>query len=91
MVDKPNAEIAYLPQAVPPTNHGHTVAAWVTMLGILLGAVIAAIGVLMALPWLFWVGIAVVVLANVVGLVLRNMGFGQAKPGVEPRRQAKGH
>jgi len=91
MVDKPNAEIAHLPPAIPPTNHGHTVAAWVTMLGILLGTVVAAIGVLIAAPWLFWVGIGVVVAANVAGLVLRNMGFGQAKPGVEPRRPAKGH
>ena len=91
MVDKPNAEIAHLPPAIPPTNHGHTVAAWVTMLGILLGTVIAAIGVLIPAAWLFWVGIGVVVAANVAGLVLRNMGFGQAKPGVEPRRPAKGH
>jgi hypothetical protein len=91
MVDKPNAEIAHLPPAIPPTNHGHTVAAWVTMLGILLGAVVAAIGVLVSQPVVFWVGMAVIVVANVVGLVLRNMGYGQAKPGVAPRRPVKGH
>lgn len=98
MTDNRNAEVAYLPPAVPPTNHGHTVAAWVTMIGIMIGAAIAAVGV--ALPLvassgpaaaLFWVGVAIVVLANVAGLVLRNMGFGQAKPGEEPRREQAAH
>ena len=91
MVDKSNAEIAYLPPAVPPTNHGHTVAAWVTMIGIMLGAVVAAIGLVVAQTWLFWAGFVVVAVALVVGLVLRNLGFGQDKPGVEPKRSGKGH
>ncbi|MFF2267027.1 HGxxPAAW family protein [Cellulosimicrobium cellulans] len=76
-------EIAYLPPAAPPTNHGHTVAAWFTMIGIMVGALVAAIGVL--LPgmaqvsgvWLFWVGMGLVAVALVGGLVLRNMGYGQ--------------
>lgn len=70
-------EIAYLPPAAPPTNHGHTVAAWFTMIGIMLGAVVAAVGVVIAAVWLFWVGMGVVALALVGGLVLRNMGYGQ--------------
>ena len=40
-------EIAYLPPAAPPTNHGHTVAAWFTMIGIMVGALVSAIGVLL--------------------------------------------
>lgn len=91
MTDNRNAEVAYLPPAVPPTNHGHTVAAWVTMIGIMIGALVAAVGVGVAAVWLFWVGMAVVVVANVLGLVLRNMGFGQAKDGVAPRRQTAAH
>ncbi|MFI2705300.1 HGxxPAAW family protein [Cellulosimicrobium composti] len=70
-------EIAYLPPAAPPTNHGHTVAAWFTMIGIMLGAVVAAVGVVIAAVWLFWVGMGVVALALVGGVVLRNMGYGQ--------------
>lgn len=75
-------EIAYLPPGVPPTNHGHTVAAWVTMAGITLGVLIAAWGVLVAQSssaWLvvFALGFVVIVAALIVGLVLRNLGLGQ--------------
>ncbi|AEG44220.1 HGxxPAAW family protein [Isoptericola variabilis] len=91
MTDKSNAEIAYLPPAVPPTNHGHTVAAWTAMIGIMLGALVAAIGVVVAQAVIFWVGMGVVLLACLAGLVLRNMGYGQAKPGVTPQRQSSGH
>ncbi|WP_253049716.1 HGxxPAAW family protein [Cellulosimicrobium cellulans] len=70
-------EIAYLPPAAPPTNHGHTVAAWFTMIGIMVGALVAAIGVVVAAVWLFWVGMGVVAVALIGGLVLRNAGYGQ--------------
>ena len=75
-------EIAYLPPGVPPTNHGHTVAAWVTMAGITLGVLIAAWGVLVAQSssaWLvvFALGFVVIVAALIVGLVLRNLGLVQ--------------
>ena len=77
-------EIAYLPPGVPPTNHGHTVAAWVTMAGITLGVLIAAWGVLVAQSssaWLivFTLGFVVIGAALIVGLVLRNLGLGQKK------------
>jgi hypothetical protein len=77
-------EIAYLPPAAPPTNHGHTVAAWTTMIGIMTGALVAAVGVVLpavsdvsSAVWLFWVGMGVVALSLVAGVVLRNMGYGQ--------------
>ena len=72
-------EIAYLPPAAPPTNHGHTVAAGRSMLGRRAGALGAASGVVVAAVWLFWVGMGVVAVALVGGLVLRNMGYGQKK------------
>lgn len=83
-------EIAYLPPGVPPTNHGHTVAAWVTMAGITLGVLISSWGVIVAQSssaWLilFVLGFVVVGAALIVGLVLRNLGMGQ-KP---VRRQAR--
>jgi hypothetical protein len=90
MTDKSNVEIAYLPPAVPPANHGHTVAAWTAMIGVMIGALVAAIGVTVAQPVIFWIGLGVVALAVIAGLVLRNMGFGQAKPGVTPRRGTSG-
>jgi len=77
-------EIAYLPPGVPPTNHGHTVAAWVTMAGITLGALISAFGLVLAASSsvglvLFVVGLVVVGASLLVGLVLRNLGMGQKK------------
>ncbi|MFC8796454.1 HGxxPAAW family protein [Promicromonospora sp. NPDC057138] len=79
-------EIAYLPPGVPPHNHGHTVAAWVTMAGITLGALISSWGVIVAQSssaWLviFVLGFVVVGASLIVGLVLRNLGLGQKKVG----------
>lgn len=79
------AEIAYLPPAAPPTNHGHTVAAWFTMIGIMVGAVVAGLAMVASLVWLFWVGMGIVLVGIVGGVVLRNMGYGQPRAG-EPAR-----
>ncbi|WP_369373420.1 HGxxPAAW family protein [Promicromonospora sp. Populi] len=78
------SETAYLPPGVPPTNHGHTIASWVTMAGITLGSLISAWGVLVAQTSSAWValfvaGFVVIGISLIVGLVLRNLGFGQKK------------
>ncbi|WP_402371996.1 HGxxPAAW family protein [Isoptericola rhizosphaerae] len=87
MTDNSPAEPMYLPTAVPPTNHGHTVAAWTAMIGIIAGALVSAVGCLPGVPFLlFWAGLVIVAASCVAGVVLRNMGYGQAKDGVEPRR-----
>ncbi len=91
MTEKSNVEIAYLPPAVPPANHGHTVAAWTAMIGVMVGALVASIGVAVPNAVVFWVGMGVVLLACVAGLVLRNMGYGQPRPGVLPRGAGSGH
>jgi len=92
MTDNRNAEVAYLPPAVPPTNHGHTTAAWTAMIGIMLGVLVGAVGMLPDVPdAVVWIGAVIVAAALVLGLVLRNMGFGQAKPGVAPRQAPSGH
>ena len=91
MADTPPAttpegdERAYLPPVAPPRNHGHTVAAWVTVSVIMVGAVVAAAAVVAANTPLFWVGMGVAVGGIVVGLVLRKAGFGQPDPQA-PRR-----
>ncbi|MBD8077669.1 hypothetical protein IF651_01160 [Cellulosimicrobium arenosum] len=72
-------EVSYLPPAAPPTNHGDTVAAWTAMTGVMIGALVGAIAFVVAAVWLFWVGIGIIVLALLVGVVLRNMGYGQKK------------
>ena len=52
-----SAESVHLPVASPPRNHGHTTAAWVLVVAVLIGAVVSAIAVMAAQPVLFWVGL----------------------------------
>jgi hypothetical protein len=56
--------------------HGQSVASWTAVGVIMLGALIMAIAVIIATPWLFVVGGVVVVLGAVAGKVLSAMGFG---------------
>jgi hypothetical protein len=90
MAEKPvetlnGREKAYLPPAAPPRNHGHTVAAWVTVTVILVGALVASAGVVAALPWLFWTGLGIAVLGLIVGYALRKAGLGQPEPSAPAR------
>lgn len=66
-----------LPPASPPANEGNTVAAWVTVAIILVGGLVACLGVVLARPVMFWTGVGVAVVALVVGRVLKMLGFGQ--------------
>ena len=60
-------------------NHGRTVAAWVTNVGIALAALIAAIGVATAAWTLVWVGSIVAVVSLIAGAVLKALGHGQPR------------
>lgn len=71
-------EVAYLPHSTPPRNHGHTVAAWVAMTGLMIAAFVSTAGVVVdGAPWLFWTGFVVAGVSLVVGAVLKKMGLGQ--------------
>ncbi len=83
------AERAYLPRAAPPTNHGHTTAAWVTVVLVLLGATVSSLAVMGALVWLFWVGMGIVVVGLIAGRVLKMLGFGQ--PASQDAAELHGH
>lgn len=74
-------EKAYLPPVAPPRNHGHTVAAWVAMSAVMLGATVVAAGFLVPALWLVWTGAAVIVVGLLAGGVLRKAGLGQPDPG----------
>lgn len=78
-----SAELAHLPPASPPRNHGHTTAAWVTVTVVLVGSLAVALGMILTVDWLLWAGAVVMVLGLVVGRVLAMLGFGQPRP--EPR------
>ncbi|SDS76377.1 HGxxPAAW family protein [Jiangella sp. DSM 45060] len=59
-------------------EHGHTPAAWTTVILILAGFVVGAIAVIL-LNWpLFWIGgVGLIVVAGIVGKVMQMMGLGQ--------------
>jgi peptidoglycan/LPS O-acetylase OafA/YrhL len=57
-------------------DHGHTVAAW-TAVGIgILGFLVGCIGVVLAQPPVFWIGVALLPVAGIAGKILALMGFG---------------
>lgn len=59
-------------------SHGHTPAGWTTVIIIVVGFVVAGIGVI-ALSWqLFWFGgVGLIVLGGIVGKIMQMMGLGQ--------------
>ena len=61
-----------------PYGHGHSVAAWVAVAVVMLGALLMSIAVAIGwdVLWLFIVGAVVVVLGPVLGKLLGAMGFG---------------
>ncbi len=48
--------------------------------GMFAGAAVAAVGVLLPLMWLFWVGVGVAAVGGVAGKVMAVLGFGQPAP-----------
>lgn len=58
-------------------NHGHTVAAWVTTILAILGSTVASVAFVTANVNVAIIGIIVTVAAPFVGLVLRQLGYGQ--------------
>jgi nucleoside recognition membrane protein YjiH len=58
-------------------DHGHSIAAWSLVAIVLVGALISSVAVVIAKPWLFFVGLVVAVIGLIVGKVLQAMGFGR--------------
>ncbi|MGN8246240.1 HGxxPAAW family protein [Cellulomonas soli] len=84
-------ESVHLPPSVAPTNHGHTTAAWTTTIVVVLGAVVAAVGMVAALAWLAWSGGAVMLLGLVLGKVLQVLGYGQGGAQTLARQAGAAH
>lgn len=57
-------------------SHGNTPAAWTAVAIMFLGFLISGIAVPWEKPWLFLVGLVVVVLGALVGKVMQMMGMG---------------
>src|SRR6188768_293429 len=83
-------ESVHLPPSAAPTNHGKTLAAWVTCWTIVIGGTLAGLAVAFALVWGFWVGLGICVAGIVAGLVLKSLGYGQGGEQTIARQKANG-
>jgi hypothetical protein len=57
-------------------NHGNTPAAWTAVSIMFVGFLIAGLALPFDLPWLFFVGLGVVVIGAIVGKGMQMMGMG---------------
>lgn len=77
----------YVVPPASPLNHGKTPAAWVLMVGVVGGAIIAAIGFTFAYPVVLVIGVAVMVLATILSGIMRARGLGQKAPRAQTASQ----
>ncbi|HUX70561.1 MAG TPA: HGxxPAAW family protein [Cellulomonadaceae bacterium] len=82
--------LAWLPPSAPPSNHGHTVAAWTTTIVVVVGALVSALAVVFAVVWLFWAGLGVVLVGAITGKVLQVLGYGQGGANTLARQSGAG-
>jgi hypothetical protein len=61
----------------PHDDHGHSVAAWTLVSVALGGALVSSFAMVFNMPWLFWVGVGIIVVGVVIGKVLQSMGYGK--------------
>ncbi|MEZ5118993.1 MAG: HGxxPAAW family protein [Candidatus Nanopelagicales bacterium] len=66
-------------------NHGRTAAMWTGTTIVTLGFLVGTIAVVLAQPWLFWVGVAMLPLGAIVGKAMAMAGMGQ------PQKDAAGN
>jgi len=61
-----------------PHNHGRTTAAWVSNVGIAVGAVLVGFGIAIPNHVFTWIGGGLILLSLAAGAALRALGHGQA-------------
>jgi hypothetical protein len=59
-------------------SHGNTPAAWTAVTIMFVGFLISGFALPLELPWLFFVGIGIVIVGAVTGKVMQMMGMGSA-------------
>lgn len=68
----------------PPHNEGKTVAAYTLNFGVVIGATLICLGMVLPMTILMWAGAGVIAVSIIAGIALALAGFGQ------PRRRAAG-
>lgn len=61
-------------------DHGSTPAAWTTVTIITIAFAVGTVAIILGNWPLFWVGVALVIVAPVVGKVMQKMGLGKKQP-----------
>ena len=61
-------------------DHGNTPAAWVKAGFVMVAVLIGTLGVVMARPIIFWIGVALIPIGLVLGKILTGMGYGTRPP-----------
>lgn len=72
-----NPEGVTLPQMSPPSNHGHTQAAWFLTIVCILGSLIAGLGLPFNSTLMIVIGAVIAVIGLVGGVVMSATGRGQ--------------
>lgn len=71
---------------VTELGHGHSPAAWIAVVIMLLGFTGGAIAFFFSLSWIVWACAAVVALGPLVGWVLARAGYGVNGPKYTPKQ-----
>lgn len=61
-------------------EHGHTAAAWTAVTIVLIGFIVGGVAIMIAQPWLAFVGIGIIVLGGLTGKIMQMMGLGKPQP-----------
>ncbi len=74
------SSIEIAPENLPDeayANHGKTTAGWVTNVGLIIAALVMAVGIGFPIWQVVWVGVGLAVLSLAAGAALRALGHGQ--------------
>ncbi len=66
-------------------GHGHSPAAWVAVLVMLVGFTIGTFGFWFVSMWMIWLAVVLVVLGPIAGWILAKAGWGVAGPRYQPK------
>ncbi|MCK6209013.1 hypothetical protein KZX45_00450 [Georgenia sp. EYE_87] len=80
MVQTPEPHTYSLPPAAPYANHGRTKAAWVLMLGVCLGFLLAGVGLIISNDVIVIASVVITLGSIVISVIMRGMGLGQPVP-----------